>query len=120
MGSCFIITTTTRTTTTTTTTTLSGDTVLNTKKIECYKVFKEEYSTRNYLHQLRVFNERQILVKFRISNHKLMIELGRYQVDHVTRESRLCPLYESKQVENETHFLFQCQKYSAQRQAQLS
>lgn len=93
---------------------------MNTKKIECYKVFKEEYSTRNYLHQLRVFNERQILVKFRISNHKLMIELGRYQVDHVTRESRLCPLCESKQVENETHFLFQCQKYSAQRQARLS
>ena len=40
-----------------------------------------------------------------------------YRVDHVPTENRLCPLCESKQVENETRFLFQCQKYSAQRQA---
>ena len=36
------------------------------------------------------------LVKFRKRNHKLMIELGRYRVHHVTRENRLCPLCESK------------------------
>ena len=40
-----------------------------------------------------------------------------YQVDHVPRENALGPLCESKQLENETRFLFQCQKYSAQRQA---
>ena len=49
------------------------------KKLEFYKVFKEEYSLSDYLHQLRNLNERRTLVKFRISNHKLMIELGRYQ-----------------------------------------
>ena len=36
------------------------------------------------------------LVKFRKRNHKLMIELGRYRVHHVTRENRLCQLCESK------------------------
>ena len=27
-----------------------------------------------------------ILVKFKISNHKLLIEEGRYQIDHLSRE----------------------------------
>ena len=31
-----------------------------------------------------------------------MIELGRYQTDHMPRESKLCPLCESNQVEKET------------------
>ena len=41
--------------------------------------------------QLRNFNERRNLVKFKLSNHQLMIELGRYQTDHISRENRLCP-----------------------------
>ena len=85
------------------------------KKLEFYKVFKDEYSTSDYLYQLRNFNERRNLVKFKISNHKLMIELGRYQIDHVPRENRLCPLCDSSQIENENHVLFQCQQYSSQR-----
>ena len=43
-----------------------------------------------------------------------MIELGRYQTDHISRENRLCPLCKSNQVENETHFLLNCSKYSLQ------
>ena len=50
-------------------------------------------------------------------NHKLMIEHGRYQIDHLPRENRLCPLCNSIQVENEIHFFSQCNKYSVQRQA---
>ena len=36
------------------------------------------------------------------------------------REFRLCPLCKSNQVENETHFLLQCSKYSLQRQTFLN
>ena len=68
----------------------------------------------NTLHQyirlftpVKKFTERRNLVKFEISNHKLnMIELGRYQIDHMPRENRLCPLCKSKQIEDENHFLF--------------
>ena len=95
-------------------------TVEHSKKLEFYKVFKDEYSTSDYLHQLRNFNERRNLVKFKVSNHKLMIELGRYQRDHIPRENRLCPLCKSNQVENESHFLFQCSRYSFQRQTFLT
>ena len=56
------------------------------RKLEFYKVFKDEYSTSDYPQQLRNFNERRNLVKFKLSNHKLMIELGRYQTDHMSRE----------------------------------
>ena len=89
-------------------------------KLEFYKVFKDEYSTSDYLQQLRNFNERRNLVKFKLSNHKLMIELGRYQTDHISRENRLCPLCKSNQVETETHFLLDCSKYSLQRRTFLN
>ena len=45
-----------------------------------------------------------------------MIERGRYQIDQLPRENKLCPLCNSNQVEDEIHFLFQCNKYSVQRQ----
>ena len=78
------------------------------RKLEFHKVFKDEYSTSDYLQQLRNFNERRNLVKFKLSNHKLMIELGRYQTDHISRENRL------------THFLLDCSKYSLQRRTFLN
>ena len=58
------------------------------KKIEFYKTFKDEYSTTDYLYQLRHYDEWQHFVKFKISNHKLLIEQGRYQIDHLSREHR--------------------------------
>ena len=48
-----------------------------------------------------------------------MIELGRYQIDNVPRENRLCPLCKCKQTEDENHFLFQCQEYSSLRKVFL-
>ena len=90
------------------------------RKLEFYKVFKDEYSTSDYLQQLRNFNERRNLVKFKLSDHKLIIELGRYQTDHISRENRLCPLCKSNQVENEIHFLLDCSKHSLQRRTFLN
>ena len=34
-----------------------------------------------------------------------MIELGRYQIDNVTRENRLCPLCKCKQTKDKIYFL---------------
>ena len=58
------------------------------KKLEFYKVFRDEYSTSDYIYQLRTFNETKKLFKFKIRNHKLMIELERYQIDRVPRGNR--------------------------------
>ena len=48
-----------------------------------------------------------------------MIELGRYHIDNVPRENRLCPLCKCKQTEDENHLLFQCQEYSLLRKVFL-
>jgi hypothetical protein len=42
----------------------------------------------DYLSTLNNFNSRKILTKFRISDHKLEIEIGRYK--KVPREQRIC------------------------------
>ena len=42
-----------------------------------------------------------------------MIGSGRY--DQIPRKNRLCPSCRSNEIEDETHFLFNCPKYSIQR-----
>ena len=39
-----------------------------------------------------------------------MIELERYS--QVSKDNKTCPLCGSNQIEDETHFLFYCPKYS--------
>ena len=41
----------------------------NSTKIEFHKTFKDEFSTPDYLYQLRHYDERR---KFKVSNHKLL------------------------------------------------
>ena len=45
-------------------------------------------------------------MKLRISNHKLMIEIGRY--NQTTEDNRHCPFCGCNVIEGEVHFLFQC------------
>lgn len=49
-------------------------------------------------------------MKFRISNHKLNIETGRY--DKISRCDTICPVC-GLNIEDETHFLFNCPKSSS-------
>jgi hypothetical protein len=53
------------------------------------------------LSTLKNFNSRKILTKFRISDHKLEIEIGRYK--KVPREQRIC-----KVLDDEKHFFLHC------------
>ena len=47
------------------------------------------------------------MTKFRLSNHKLMIEKGRHQNTH--KELRICPF--CTKVEDEIHFLTNCHTF---------
>ena len=49
-------------------------------------------------------------MKFRIGNHKLLIETGRYS--QIPRGNRLTPTCRSNQIEDEIQLLFHCPKYS--------
>ena len=70
--------------------------------------FKNEYVTSSYLELTSSVSDRRTLTKLRISNHKLMIELGRY----TPRDNRLCPVCDCNKTEDEIHFLFYCSKYA--------
>ena len=56
---------------------------------------------------------RKTLVKFRISDHKLNIEAGRY--DKILRCDKICPVC-GPNIEDEIHFAFECPKYSSIRE----
>ena len=84
-------------------------TVQNSSKLEFFNTFKNDYTPPSYLGLASKLNERKELAKFRMGNHKLRIETGRY--DQIPRVNRLCPLCKSNQIEDESHFLitgFQC------------
>ena len=53
---------------------------------------------------------RALLVKLRKSNHKLMIDIGKY--NQTTKDNRHCPFCGSNLIEDEIHFLFRCTIYS--------
>ena len=54
------------------------------------------------------------VTKFRLSNHKLMVEVGRHQ-GLGDRSERLCPFCPDR-IEDESHFLLFCPAYRYQRE----
>jgi hypothetical protein len=60
----------------------------------------------DYLKLTKCFNNRQLLTKFRTSDHPLEIELGRYK--QIPRHQRLCKT--CKVLDDEIHFFLQCKK----------
>jgi len=78
------------------------------KKLEFYQSFKEKYEVENYLDIIRNFDQRRQFTKFRISNHKLAIETGRYGKPKIQVDQRLCIFCNHKEIETEKHMLLKC------------
>ena len=81
-------------------------------KGETYKSFKDQMSYEPYLNYLNR-KHRRALVKFRISDHKLMIEEGRHK--RIPRENRWCKFCTSE-IEDEQHMLIDCKLYGKRSQ----
>ena len=90
----------------------------NSSKLSFYCTFKEDYQLENYLTTIKNTNQRKTFTRFRISNHKLMIEYGRYQ--KIPQEERLCTFCQSNEVEDEYHFTMSCEAYTTLRNNFLS
>ena len=67
-----------------------------------------------YLLTIKNPAERKILARFRVSNHNLMIELGRFK--KTPREERLCKICQSGEVEDEHYFANSCEAYINQKE----
>ena len=72
-------------------------------KLFLYSKLKSNIEKENYL-KLENFNSRQLVTKFRISDHSLHIETGRYK--KIPREFRLCK--NCKLLDDEEHFFLHC------------
>ena len=78
-------------------------------KLRTYSLFKTTIGIEKYLTETRNTSDRIAVTKFRLSNHRLMIEVGRYE--DTPREERCCPFCPHV-VESESHFMFVCPTYS--------
>ena len=84
-------------------------------KLRTYGLIKQEIGREEYLLQIKNTKIRQKLTKFRLSNHKLMIETGRHvKPKPIDKEQRICPVCHLK-VEDEIHFLTECKIYDTLR-----
>ena len=88
----------------------------NSSKLRTYALFKDEPGLEQYLIDIKNVAIRQQVTKFRLSNHKLAIEIGRHE--GLLLEERFCPFCPTK-VEDEAHFLFNCPVYSHLRNTYL-
>ena len=80
------------------------DTLQHSKKLEFYRSFKTDHTSSSCLDLTRGTAERGALVKLRISNHKLMIEIARY--NQTTKDNRHCRFCGCNVIEDESKFTF--------------
>jgi hypothetical protein len=77
----------------------------NSSKGDNYKLFKHDLKFEDYLDVLDD-EEQFLLAKFRTSNHRLPIEVGRWR--NMKRENRICNLCNGRNLGDEFHYLFEC------------
>ena len=85
-------------------------------KLKTLSILKNNFACEEYLLSVSNPCNRTALTKFRLSNHSLMIEKGRYT--NIELGDRSCPFCPD-QVENEIHFLVQCPLYTKLREKML-
>ena len=89
----------------------------NSSKLSFYNSCKQKFAREAYLDNSKGFSRRYNTTKIRISSHALEIESGRY-ID-TPRDLRICNWCKcsmgSDVVEDENHFLFECDLYASLR-----
>ena len=79
-----------------------------------YRQFNFRYKSCIYSSFLNDYY-RFIITRWRISNHDLKIETGRYTKPYTPRENRICELCDD--IENEYHVIFNCPLYNSVRKS---
>ena len=82
-------------------------------KLRTYGLIKEGIGREDYLLKIRNTKLRSKLSKFRLSNHKLRIEVGRHE--NLQSHERICQIC-LEDIEDEIHFLVKCKHYANLRQ----
>lgn len=91
---------------------------LSKAKLRTYNSFKEYLCTEKYVKSNLNRKERSLIAQLRLGILPLKLETGRFE--KLPLENRLCEFCDSKEIENEVHFVFKCDLYKDLRQAFLA
>ena len=84
----------------------------NGNKLRTYRTYKNRSETESYVTMNLRRDHRRILAKFRGCNLPLAVETGRYTKPKTPHNERICKFCDSVAIEDETHFLIDCEFYS--------
>ena len=79
-----------------------------------YKTINNDLRMQQYLLTLP-FSQRKIMTRFRVSNHRLPVELLRYT--GIDREQRVCHKCNENVIGDEIHYLLFCPYFKNQKQS---
>ena len=86
------------------------------EKLRTYKTYKNTLNAEWYCSLPLSRDHRRILFKLRSCSLPIAIEIGRYTRPKTPLNVRLCKFCNTNSIENETHFLLECELYSDLRQ----
>ena len=84
-------------------------------KLRTYITFKTEYKTEEYVKAFLPKQERSFLAQLRCGVLPLRIETGRFC--GLKPEERICQVCDSGKIEDEKHFILECNQYTIFRQS---
>ena len=73
---------------------------------------KNETNYSEFIKFFRNTEHRRVASKFRIGNHNLKIETGRFTIPKTPEDLRICDHCNLNSAENELHILFHCDLYN--------
>ena len=91
--------------------------VTSSSKGKNYNLFKQDLNFENYPIKLNRKHSSSLL-KFRLSNHRLPVETGRWE--NTPLEDRKCTLCSKHDIGDEYHYLFVCDHFISDRKKYLS
>lgn len=84
-------------------------------KLVTYLNIKTNFGLEKYLTLIKNYQYRRSICKLRVSSHRLLIEQGRYK--NIPRNERLCNNCNQNTIEDESHFLIKCDKFTEERKS---
>ena len=91
---------------------MSNGNAENGNKLRTYRQYQSDFKTEHYVKCNMDRGHRRVLAKFRSCNLPLAIETGRYNRPKTPVSERLCNYCHMDSIEDETHFLVDCEFYS--------
>ncbi len=86
------------------------------RKLAFYSKFKKDTNPSENLNLIKISEHKRQLVKLRLGNHTLRIETGRHTIPRTPEHLRICKHCNQNKIEDEKHFMLDCDLYINERQ----